>query len=351
MIVLGRVYRSLRRHIRQVSWGVLFATLLLHMLGTWALLALAGESKLVGLDAWFYYYMTTATTIGYGDLSPSTVPGRYVVALFLMPGAVGLFAAMIAKTSSSLLLYWQRHLKGKMSYETMKGHTVLVGWGGTDTARLVQLLLADTSTDDEGIVLVAAGISENPMPEELRFVSTAAYSDRTAYARAGVAAAARVIIVTPNDDQTLAAVLAVKSHHPAGHVVAHFQESAAASLVKSLHPEVECTRPMMAEVIARAAQDPGSSLLTIDLLSCADGNSALFSVPAPLDGAFRSAAPPRALGSHGASLIGFKPIGAAAPTVDPAFDGAIPAGAALYYLAAARLTVADLFTSNMEQAA
>lgn len=351
MIVFGRVYRSLRRHIRQVSWGVLFTTLLLHMLGTWALLALAGESKLVGLDAWFYYYMTTATTIGYGDLSPSTIAGRYVVALFLMPGAVGLFAAMIAKTSSSLLIYWQRHLKGKMNYESMRGHTVMVGWNGSDSRRLVQLLLADTTTDDEGIVLIAEGLNENPSPEELRFVSTTAYSERSAYGRAGIASAARVIIMTPNDDQTLAAVLAVKSFTTTAHVVAHFQEQAAASLIKTVHPDVECTRPMMAEVIARAAQDPGSSLVTIDLLSCSDGNSALYSVAAPREKTYSYADVSRAFALNGACLIGFKPLGSSSPTVDPAFAGPIPSGATLFYLAADRLTAADLFPANMEQAA
>lgn len=351
MIVLGRVYRSLRRHIRQVSWGVLFTTLLLHMLGTWALLALAGESKIVGLDAWFYYYMTTATTIGYGDLSPSTIAGRHVVALFLMPGAVGLFAAMIAKTSSSLLVYWQRHLKGKMNYESMNGHTVLVGWDGSDSRRLLQLLLADTTTDDEGIVLIAEGLNENPSPEELRFVSTNAYSERSAYARAGITTAARVIIMTPTDDQTLAAVLAIKSFNTAAHVVANFQESAAAALIKAVHPEVECTRPMMAEVIARAAQDPGSSLVTIDLLSCADGNSALYSVGAPREKAYSYADVSRAFARNGACLIAFKPLGSSSPTLDPAFTGSIPAGSTLFYLAAERLTATVLFSSNMEQAA
>ena len=55
---------------------------------------------------------------------------------------------------------------GKMSYGEMQGHTVLVGWQGRESARLVQLLLSDTNTDNEGIALVAAGISENPLPDQ-----------------------------------------------------------------------------------------------------------------------------------------------------------------------------------------
>src|SRR5688572_305338 len=80
VILIGRLVRSMRRHMRRVSWTAVFVAYLAHLLVTWALLALAGESRLVAPDAYPYYYMTTATTIGYGDLSPSTTAGRYIVA-------------------------------------------------------------------------------------------------------------------------------------------------------------------------------------------------------------------------------------------------------------------------------
>ena len=38
-----------------------------------------------------------------------------------------------------------------MRYDEMDGHTVLVGWRGTESERLVRLLLSDTATDDEGL--------------------------------------------------------------------------------------------------------------------------------------------------------------------------------------------------------
>lgn len=343
-----RLFRRLRRHVRQVSWLTIAAAFVLHMLLSWGLLALAGESKLVAADTWGYYYMTTATTIGYGDLTPSTPAGRLVVALLLMPGAVALFAAMLAKISGSLLFYWQRHLRGKMSYSTLSGHTVVVGWRGNESLRLIELLLADAATDDEGIVLVAEGLSENPMPEELRYVATLAYSERAVYDRAAVARAARVIVAAQNDDQTLAAVLAVMSHQPGGHVVAHFQQATAAALVNALYPQVECTRPMNAELIARAAQDPGSSLVTLDLLSSADGQAAMFAISAPTSGGHRHADLARRFAAHQASLLGFKAPGAAAPTLEPAYDGEIPAGATLYYLGSRRLDAARLFAPQPE---
>lgn len=171
MIVLGRIWRSIRTQVRKVSWGVVAAALLLHMAGTYALMLLAGEAKLIAADTFLYFYMTTATTIGYGDLTPGTTLGRHLVALFVMPGGVALFASVLAKTSATLLTFWKRHQMGTINYDDMQGHTVLVGWRGRESQRLVKLLLADCSTDDEGIVLVAEGLAENPMPDAIRFVA------------------------------------------------------------------------------------------------------------------------------------------------------------------------------------
>lgn len=339
MLVLGRLVRALRLQVRRLSWGVVFAALMLHMAGAWWLLAWAGEARLVGWDAFPYWYMTTATTIGYGDLSPGTTAGRYVVALFVMPGAVALFASVLAKTSTTLLGFWRRHHVGRMSYEDMQGHTVLVGWRGRESVRLVQLLLSDCNTDDEGIVLVAQGLGENPLPEQIRFVAIESYADCESYERAAIKTAARVIVHTDNDDQSLAAVFAVMAHAPTTsaakpHVVAHFDADAVAALVRSHYPHVECTRPLHVDVIARAAQDAGSSLVASEWLS--SGGPTQFSLQVPSDAPMLDAGKlAAAFRQQSALWIGYRDAGA--PVLNPADDARIPGGALLYYLADQRI--------------
>lgn len=342
MWILGRLSKALGRHIRRVSWLALVLAMLAHMLLTWALLLLAGEDKLVAINAFPYYYMTTATTIGYGDLSPQTTPGRMVVAFLLMPGSVAFFAAVLTKTSVGLAAYWRRHREGRMRYEEMEGHTVLVGWRGGESDRLVSLLLSDTATDDEGLVVVAEELKENHRPEHMRFVAVASYADASCYARAAVRSARRIIINPPSDDQTLAAVLAVMAHAPGAHVVAHFEDEAAASLVRSHYPAVECTRPLGAEVIARAAQDPGSSMLTQDLLSAGEGQAQFSLVlPAGIDARVRDVA--ACLKSHGGLFIGMRtPAGDL--RINPADDVRIAGGTQAYYLAARRIEASMLRT-------
>lgn len=336
MWVISRLSRALVRHVRKVSWLALVLALLAHMLATWALLAIAGEEKLVALDAFPYYYMTTATTIGYGDLSPQTTPGRMVVAFLLMPGSVAFFAAVLTKTAAGLSTYWRRHREGRMSYDEMEGHTVLVGWRGAESDRIVDLLLSDTATDDEGLVVVAIELGENHRPEHMRFVAIGTYADSPSFARAAIARARRIIVNPPTDDQTLAAVLAVMAHSPRAHVVAHFEGESALQLVRSHYPQVECTRPMSAEVIARAAQDPGSSALTRDLLS-ADEGQAQFSLLMPGDLRASVAAIAACLKARGGMLMGYREVATGNVRLNPDDASMLDGGTQLYYLAERRI--------------
>lgn len=341
MPLIGHLYRVLRAHLRQVTWTVLLSALALHVAVSWALLALAGEAELLGWGAFPYYYMTTATTIGYGDLSPGSTAGRYAVAFFMMPVAVALFAAALGKASAGLLGFWRRHLRGEMSYHEMRGHTVLVGWRGRESQRLVQLLLADSETDHAGIVLIAEGLEHNPLPEKMRFVAVESYADCDDYARAAIAHARRVIVHAGSDAQTLAAVFAVMAAfihrpEPCAHVVAHFEGETAAELVRSHYPQIECTRPLDVDVLARAAQDAGSSLVANEWLTA--GGATQFSLRVPDDAPALSAAKlAAAFHAQSALWIGYRDRAAVAPVLNPDHTQPVAAGAQLYYLADSRV--------------
>lgn len=346
MPLIGRLYRAMRAHLRKVTWSVLLTAMTLHVALCWLLLAWAGEAELTGWDAFPYYYMTTATTIGYGDLSPSSRAGRYIAAFVLMPVAIGLLAAALGKGSAAVMEFWKRHQRGEMSYHEMRGHTVLVGWRGRESARLVQLLLADTETDDEGLVLVAEGLEASPLAGKGRFVAVDSYADCDDYPRAAVEHAARVIVHTGSDAQSLAAVFAVMSFKTGAHVVAHFDGPAAADLVHQHYPQVECTRPLDVDVIARAAQDAGSSLVANEWLT--NGGPTQFSLRIPDDAPTLSAARlAAAFREHSALWVGFRDPGASAPVLNPGDDQRIKAGAQLYYLADHRIEGQRLAWSSL----
>ncbi|MFI8717436.1 potassium channel family protein [Stenotrophomonas sp. NPDC077464] len=347
MFLIQRLASAFRLHVRRVSWPILAAVLLVHMLASWCLLAASGEEKLTAWHAFVYFYVTTATTIGYGDLSPGLTQGRLITALFVMPVAVATFAATLAKLSGALLAFWKRHHMGKMAYD-MAGHTVLVGWRGAESTRLVHLLLSDTATDDEGIVIVATGLEEHPHPNNglVRFVNVPSYADPAVYARASMTTAGRVLVYCANDDLAISATLAVGALALDCPVVAYFDAVAPSRLVLAHYPSIEVTRPLTADIMARAAQDPGTSALTMDMLCAGDTGMTNFSVAVP-------AGPLRSYGGlidafrlERANLLGHCARGGV-PTLNPPESTAVAPGDVLYYLRQQRIEPAAVFASSL----
>ena len=88
--IFKRIVVLLRSHIDQVSWQSVVIATSLHMLLTWCLLLVANEQALLSPGTFFYYYTVTTSTVGYGDLSPSTDLGRWIVALIQIPFGLAL---------------------------------------------------------------------------------------------------------------------------------------------------------------------------------------------------------------------------------------------------------------------
>ncbi len=86
------VYRSLRGIWEdQASRGILITAALLLMAGTVLFAWIEGFSP---LDA-FYFSFITLSTIGYGDLSPSTDLGKIVTVIYGIAG-LGVIAALVS---------------------------------------------------------------------------------------------------------------------------------------------------------------------------------------------------------------------------------------------------------------
>ncbi len=344
-MLIVRLLRTLRRHASTLSWTALAVAIAAHFIISWAAMVWFGEEKLAAPDIFPYFYATVAFTVGFGDFSPSTTAGRYFAALWLMPGGIALLASMIGKTSSVLAERLQHGLYGKRTYANMQQHTLLVGWNGHESDRIIDLLLQEAGSTESEIVIVDAALETNPRPDHARFVRLTTLANPSGYLRASVTTARRIIIDAPTDEQTLAAALAVRAAGGHAHVVAHFDREESAALLKRHHPEVECTTPVQAELIVRASHDIGASGVAMEMLSIADGPTQ-YSLMLPASAA--------ACGygdllvhlrrHHRATLLGYAlPDAPLKAILNAEDDVVVPPRATLFYVASRRIA-ADALT-------
>ncbi len=340
--LLHRVFALIYKHVGAVTWPALLAMVVAHLLISWLGFALVGEDKAAEADTFWYFYVVTATTIGYGDVSPATVPGRLITVLWIIPGGIALFTAVITKLVQSIARVWNRRMNGLGDYADMEHHLVIMGWNLEKTPRLVHLFLADQRYDHGGIVLVARGLDRNPLAEHVRFVKVEELPSDDALKRSGAARAEAVVAMGADDNETLAIGLSVGTLEPPPRIVAHFNSEIVAALLRTHCPSAECSVSLSVEMLARSAQDPGSSEVHRQILS-------------PLDSPtqFRLVVPPRSSGFlYGDAMAFFKERYDATVIAVHRTDGRIDVNAAsqtpvsggdaLFFLAAHRLRVDDV---------
>lgn len=273
------VIRIVYQAITNLHWGVLALGVALHMAGSWLLMAWAGEAPLLRPADFIYWYATTASTVGYGDLSPRTDMGRLITAFFVYPGAIAAFTSIVAKSLAGLSDIWRRRRMGFGDYRDSKNAIVLVGYDDERTPRMIDELVADAEPGQQ-LVLVARKELTND-DRRIRYVRARSLTAVADLERAGVADAARVIIFAANDDETLAAALAITAINRRGHVVCFFQEAENARLLTAHCPNVEIVLAPSVELVVKAVKDPGSSYLLNLLASHTEEAATLFSIKWP----------------------------------------------------------------------
>ena len=256
---------------------MLFAFLVGHMVLVWVMMNFVGEEReLQRLPTFIYWYATTASTIGYGDLSPKTDAGRLINAFIVYPGAIAIFTGIITKAIAGVSDRLRRARAGMGDYREVRHAIVLVGHDPVRTPRMIEELCADAEPDQE-LILLTTDAFDNVDPR-IRYVRAGSLTSRSDLERAGVADADRVIIFAGSDNDTLAAGLAIADLNARGHIVCYFEDEAVARLLTSHCPNVDAVLAPAVELVVKAVKDPGASHLLADLVSATDQGMTLFSM-------------------------------------------------------------------------
>lgn len=338
---LARLFDRAFHTMADLHWTLLLGLIVFHALTTWGLLALAGEEKLQGAATFFYWYATTAYTVGYGDLSPQTDAGRLITALWVFPGAIAAFTTVVAKVLSAIGEVWRIRRSGKGDFSRMTDSIVLIGYHPVRTPRMIAELCADLSPNQSLVLLTRQTLTDPD--SRLRYVQSESLTSTIALTRAGVPTASRVLVFTDSDSDTFSATLAAAALAPASaHLVCFFEEEDHARLIDQHCPRVEVVLSASPELVARACKDPGASQVISALTSHLDQGATLFSLQWPdlAPRAFSDLA--RTLLDRGATLLAIQTGLDTVPTFNPAADKTVGPGDRLFYVASNRVDAAAL---------
>lgn len=268
--VLLRVYTA----FAGLSWWAVGVLVFSHYAISGVGFLLADEKVLIAdFTTFTYFWMVTSSTLGYGDMSPVTPLGRWILTIWMVPIGVSLFGVVLAKIVETLSTKFRKRMNGMANYENLTDHTVIIGWQGDESRRMILQLSAD---NDREIVLVSKNISENPMPDHLKFVHGTSLTGEDVHTRSAVRAAARIIVFGETDDETMAAGLAAYGKtrtdtRRVEHIVTYFRKDSSANIFREHCPTAEVFVNPSVELMVRACADPGATRVTNKLLNALDG--------------------------------------------------------------------------------
>ncbi len=153
---LAAFWRALARERIPVLAGVSAVVLVVGAVAVFVAESASPRANIRDLGDALWFGISTMTTVGYGDIAPTTGPGR-IVSVLLMFGGMGLVSAITATFASVLVT--QRIKEGR-GLDTIhaKGHLIVCGWSQY-AERVLEALAAAGGGD--AIVLV------NELPEEV----------------------------------------------------------------------------------------------------------------------------------------------------------------------------------------
>ena len=311
---------------------------------SWAAMALleSADSEIAAPGTYWWYFVVTSATVGYGDFFPVTTGGR-IVGLYVIVGGIVTLTLLFTQLASGLQSVRSKRLKGVIALD-LSDHVVLLGYTPGRSERIVDELTVD------GRVQVALGawddVAEDPMPDrpDVHFVR-GDLTHEDVMTRACVGRARTVVLDGRDDNETLAMAVAVDHANPDVHMVAALRDLSRRESFRYVNPDVQAVQWHMPYLLTEEASDPGITQIYTDLMT-SGGHGNTYSVRIP--GGF----PHATFGecqtwfgrTFGATVLALR--AGDGLVVSPPWDRPVPEGSTLYYVAEQRIAPQRLATAR-----
>jgi voltage-gated potassium channel len=206
-----------------------------------------------------YWSVTTASTVGYGDVTPHSGGGR-IVAVAEMVTAIPLLAAAFALVAAAATA---ARLSRFLNVEQrLPSGRFVVLLGAHPTVPLVAQQLCDAGY----LVVVAADVESSTLPEFVMHVRGAPTSEATV-AATNPAAAKSVLLVSQDDGELLVTAVLLRHLAPKVPVVALAQSTRVAVALSDLGvAQTISTEALLGNTLAKSLESPHAGDVLLSLL-------------------------------------------------------------------------------------
>jgi voltage-gated potassium channel len=266
--LIYRITNYLRLRLR--GWRLPLAVSLFVFLTSWAVMALveAPGSDIASPATYWWYFLVTSATVGYGDVFPVSTGGR-IVGVYVIIGGIVTLTLLFTQLATALQSVRGRRTRGVIALD-LSDHVVLLGYHRGRTERIVTELTADKRFE---VVLCAWDeVGEDPLPDfpDVHFVR-GDLTHEDVMNRACVGRARTAVIDARDDNEALAIAVAVDHANPRIHMVAALRDLGRRDTLRYINEGVQTVQWHMPFLLTEEASDPGITQIYNDLMSSGGG--------------------------------------------------------------------------------
>ncbi len=245
------------------------------------------NSRITSLFDAIWYTIVTVTTVGYGDITPTSVLGRVSAMLLLVVG-VAIFGILSGKFASFLLDRQQKKGRGLLIMGKMKNHFLICGWKPGFDKILEGILFANPEIPAERIVIVNNAdrteietVLANDKFKGVNFLY-GDFTDEEILMKAQIKNAERVLILADSskqystletDSRTVLGVITIKNLSPKVYCVAEIIDSKFEKhLSLARCDEIILTSDYEQNLLVQASSGKGMSHILRELVSEEDSS-------------------------------------------------------------------------------